>query len=125
MVKLRQTTGTVLRSDHTFKFANALGAIDKSGKRRFVKGYVFTIMNENALILHGEIVPDLSHVHAIAAYRVIFQTPNKSCTTWPQAICTDNVGSDAAALTSLCIECFGENHDVDILQVRIVFYLYF
>lgn len=116
---LRQTTGTVLRSDHTFKFANALGAFDKNGNRHYVKGYVFTVLNEDALVLYGEIVPDLSHTHVIAAYRVIFSTPGKLSLTWPQAICTDNVGSDSAALMSLCIEVFGKDHKVDILQVNI------
>jgi hypothetical protein len=115
--KLRRTTGTVLRSDHTYQFANCLGASDMKGNRHYLKASAFSILNENGLILYGDLVPSYSHKYVIAAYRVIFNTPGKQQDTWPSAICTDNVASDCTALTEVCHEDLGEDHVVDVIQV--------
>ena len=55
----------------------------------------------------------------MTAYREIFSHKSREDrSTWPVAICTDNIGADGVALLALCHEIFGPDWVVDILQVE-------
>lgn len=115
---LKKNTGRILRNDHTWKFAKSLGATDNNGKRVFLKATVLSILNEDGLVVYSEILPSIEHKHVMTAYREIFSHKSKEdCSTWPVAICTDNIGADGVALLALCHEIFGPDWEVDILQV--------
>lgn len=123
--KLKQNTGRILRNDHTWKFAKSLGATDETGKRVFLKATVLSILNEDGLVVYSEILPSIQHKHVMAAYCEIFSHKSKEDhSTWPVAICTDNIGADGVALLALCHEIFGADWVVDILQVfNLIFFI--
>lgn len=117
--ELKKNTGRILRNDHTWKFAKSLGAADVNGKRVFLKATVLSILNEDGMVVYSEILPSIKHKHVMTAYSEIFSHKSREDrSTWPVAICTDNIAADGIALLALCHDIFGPDWEVDILQVE-------
>jgi len=105
---IRQTRGTILRCDHTYKCVNSLGVTaDKRWvffcsctltdiKQLSLKASLFVVMDEGGAVHWFNIVPCDSREYMRTAFRDIWDTPSRQVIT--QAVYTDNVRTDTNTL---------------------------
>ena len=101
LFQLCQTTGRMLRFDHTYKFSKSLGVRD--GKHQVgIHSSTLVVMNEDGDILRAKIVPSDKKRLVTDILGEIIRTFGKTKGSMPEAISTDNMPSDGDKLQELC-----------------------
>ena len=110
---LRQTTGEVLRVDHTYYCTSTIG-IHSNNMWKSLKSSLLVCMNENAYILNYKIVPNDTREFMESMIYDIVKTPNRKVFT--KALYTDNARADSNIVSGMFKELFPDR-PFTILQV--------